>query len=253
MTATLPARTETRTVHDGKGKSLVTNLYFSEALDIVGASSKYTNDKPGGFVSGLVDSARRYGATPARDYWLCKLAAEIVSGNPSNREMVDIGDMKGIASLFSNAHGKLKHPKIHFGFGDMPITLSVATSRARFPGTINVTDDGSYGDRNWYGRIHHDGKFERSNCCPDNVVVFLRKFSVNPAEVAASYGKSTGNCCFCNRKLTDERSTYVGYGPVCAEHYSLPYGERPAKLALLQDVSEDSIYTAEAANEPVPF
>jgi len=34
----------------------------------------------------------------------------------------------------------------------------------------------------------------------------------------------TGNCCFCRRELTDKRSTEVGYGPICADHFSLPWG-----------------------------
>ena len=41
----------------------------------------------------------------------------------------------------------------------------------------------------------------------------LGKLAMNPARVAADYGKLSGNCCFCNSKLTDEKSTSVGYGP----------------------------------------
>lgn len=44
------------------------------------------------------------------------------------------------------------------------------------------------------------------------------------AEEAAAHGHAHGNCVFCSRDLTDERSTTVGYGPVCAERYSLPWG-----------------------------
>jgi hypothetical protein len=31
--------------------------------------------------------------------------------------------------------------------------------------------------------------------------------------------------------LDDECSTAVGYGPVCAEHYHLPWGDRPTEFA----------------------
>jgi len=41
--------------------------------------------------------------------------------------------------------------------------------------------------------------------------------------VAAAHGRKTGKCCFCNRPLTDERSTKHGYGPVCAETFKLPW------------------------------
>jgi hypothetical protein len=45
------------------------------------------------------------------------------------------------------------------------------------------------------------------------------------AEQAARFGKLWGSCVFCSRLLTDERSVSVGYGPVCAEHNGLPWGE----------------------------
>ena len=57
----------------------------------------------------------------------------------------------------------------------------------------------------------------------------LVALATDPAKVAAEHGKLTGKCCFCNRKLDDKRSTEVGYGPICAEHYSLPWGEGAEK------------------------
>lgn len=44
------------------------------------------------------------------------------------------------------------------------------------------------------------------------------------AEQAARFGHVTGCCVFCTRKLTDERSIEVGYGPRCAEREGLPWG-----------------------------
>ena len=59
----------------------------------------------------------------------------------------------------------------------------------------------------------------------------LREFADDPARVAGEHGRLTGNCCFCHHTLEDARSTAVGYGPVCASHYGLPWGERPAAAA----------------------
>lgn len=50
------------------------------------------------------------------------------------------------------------------------------------------------------------------------------------AEQAARFGRLTGACVFCSRKLTDERSIEVGYGPVCAEREGLPWGEVAKEL-----------------------
>jgi hypothetical protein len=45
------------------------------------------------------------------------------------------------------------------------------------------------------------------------------------AEQAAEFGHVTGQCVFCSRLLTDERSLAVGYGPVCASKNGLAWGE----------------------------
>lgn len=45
------------------------------------------------------------------------------------------------------------------------------------------------------------------------------------AAQAKQWGDIYGNCVFCGRTLTDERSIDAGYGPVCAEHNDLPWGE----------------------------
>lgn len=42
---------------------------------------------------------------------------------------------------------------------------------------------------------------------------------------AKRFGDLFGVCVFCSRKLTDERSISKGYGPVCAEHNGLPWGD----------------------------
>lgn len=44
------------------------------------------------------------------------------------------------------------------------------------------------------------------------------------ATFASEYGHAHGYCVFCALELTDERSVAVGYGKVCAERRSLPWG-----------------------------
>lgn len=45
------------------------------------------------------------------------------------------------------------------------------------------------------------------------------------AEQAKVFGLLYGQCVFCSRTLTDERSIAVGYGETCASHNGLPWGE----------------------------
>lgn len=45
------------------------------------------------------------------------------------------------------------------------------------------------------------------------------------AEEAKAFGDSTHHCVFCHKGLTTKESKAVGYGPVCADNYGLPWGE----------------------------
>ena len=53
----------------------------------------------------------------------------------------------------------------------------------------------------------------------------LAQLATQPAQLAAKHGKLTGHCCFCNSELSDEKSTAVGYCPVCAKRWGLPHGK----------------------------
>lgn len=83
-------------------------------------------------------------------------------------------------------------------------------------------------DAGWYARIETNGSLtlNEKTLRPLGLEDELQEFAANPAEYAARYGRESGNCCFCNIKITDSRSLNVGYGPVCAENYDLPWGEK---------------------------
>lgn len=50
-----------------------------------------------------------------------------------------------------------------------------------------------------------------------------------PAE-AAAFGSLAGRCCFCSTPIDTPESTLVGYGPVCAGKYGLPWGDTTQTL-----------------------
>lgn len=75
---------------------------------------------------------------------------------------------------------------------------------------------------NWYAKEFVDGEWEYRGRKPLHNLTVEDRVS---AEDAAKFGHVTGQCVFCSRKLTDERSVTVGYGPVCAERESLPWGD----------------------------
>ena len=134
-------------------------------------------------------------------------------------------DADSIYKMVESTAERRKYPRIKVSVEDRPLSLSRAGDRAKFPGSINVTDGKRYGDNVWYGRIK-DGQWEPSRKCETWITEWLLKFATNPASVAAEYGKMTGFCCFCNKSLTDDRSISVGYGPVCADSWALPWGEK---------------------------
>lgn len=80
----------------------------------------------------------------------------------------------------------------------------------------------------WIGRIEKStGKFTKGNgyeYLDDEMKLHLMQVALDPAAAAASHGKSTGECCFCKRDLSDSRSLTVGYGPICAKNFGLPWG-----------------------------
>ena len=186
------------------------------------------------FAQSLVDQHDQRGYLSERQwFWVRELLSRATTPPPAaKREKV--GDMSGIARLFANARKHLKNPAIVMhapGFGE--VRLNVAGETSKVPGSVNVTTAGRfYDERVWLGRIHMTGDFEETRKpdvkIPQAVVEHLRRFAAQPAEVAAEYGKLTGNCCFCAKRLTDERSTAVGYGAKCAQNFSLPWG-KPAK------------------------
>lgn len=199
---------------------LQADLYKLEAKDM-------------GFAQSLMTSVRTRGfATEKQLHWLNVMLAKTRGEDGKTREAV--GDLAGVYALFETAKTHLKHPAIVLGYtrGGRPceLKINVAGPRASVPGALNVKDVAT---DTWFGRVMPDGTFEHSrrDPPPTNVGIVLRDFSAAPARVAGEHGHLTGKCCFCNRALSDENSTAVGYGKTCAEHFGLPWGAKATKAA----------------------
>lgn len=104
----------------------------------------------------------------------------------------------------------LKKPRLHFG----TFTVSKAPDNGNNPGALYVKDDGG----TYLGKIFQ-GKFINSRDCTDSVRTEVIALVENPAEAARAYGLRTGNCCICNRELTNADSVGRGIGPICAEKF----------------------------------
>ena len=184
------------------------------------------------FASSLLNSLARYGSiSPKQAYWVDVLAeratAQVVG------HAVNVGNVQPIIELFELAGRKLKWPKIRlFTETEQKVVLKRGGDASKYRGQILVTDGGPYGNNIWFGRIDTDGTFypnsrlrQENRLLADQVVTLLQSFAEDPAGVGSIIGKRTGHCVFCSRELSDARSTTVGYGPICAGHYGLPWGE----------------------------
>jgi hypothetical protein len=187
-------------------------------------------DRP--FAQDLCNKFWKGGLSPKQAVWIERLLDR--AENPP--QSTEVGSVKGIVDLLDGAKLHLKHPAIIVRANDRDIRLSIAGPTAKVPGSINVCSaEGGFGSREWYGRITREGVFDPSrkhdSVTQTAVATALKAMASDPAKAAANYGHLTGHCCFCNRSLDDARSTEVGYGPVCAKHYRLPWGETALKAA----------------------
>ncbi len=122
--------------------------------------------------------------------------------------------------LFDRASAKLKYPKIRFTKYQL-----YRTSGGNYPGAIYVSP--LERDSGWYARIEITGLLTLNKYQPlPGLEAELQRLASDPTRYAQDYGHTTGNCCFCKKTLTDERSLFAGYGPDCAGHYGLPYPTR---------------------------
>lgn len=225
----MPTRPREITVTNRLGtRTLITELTLGEAAHVLGnATNQFARDL-------VVDYKRRPSLSDGKAKWLLYLAQEQLNRAarpvPAPERLTD--DFTALAELFQTAVKKSPRSRLKIVLRtgrDRQVVLVLAGEGSRFPGSISVTDGGRYGESLWFGRVNTDGSFSPGRAADEDVRDLLVRFAADPAGVAAAYGKLTGSCCFCRIELTDERSVLVGYGPICAANYGLPWGDRPAK------------------------
>ena len=187
------------------------------------------SDRDRAFALSMLSNLRGRGLSEKQMYWVGVLYKRATGQDDPPPAPVNVGDVSGIVALLEKAGSRLKFPAFVVAMPDgADVRISVAGAKSKVPGAINVTSLGSFENRTWYGRITRDGVFEPSRKVSidtiTEVAMALVTMAKDPTGTAATYGKRTGNCCFCSRGLKDERSVHVGYGPICADHYGLRWG-----------------------------
>ena len=187
-----------------------------------------TDSSTSEFSGSLVDQFVRRGRLSDRQWpWVQFFACKSIGViKAPQREPDTTTDMSGIVRLFDAAIAHLKFPKLTFSLDDDIVLLKRCGDRSKNPGSISVTNGRGFHDEDnrWYGRITRDGGWLASKSCPQQVTDLLVSISADPEGEAQRHGMASGNCCFCNKTLTDERSLAVGYGQTCAGHWQMPWG-----------------------------
>jgi len=152
-------------------------------------------------------------------------AERLVSRANGTEPKTEVINVTGIVALLAGAGARLKFPKVRLATPNgQRVVLGIAGERSKYTGSVMITDGGPFGANTYFGRISPDGELAPAAAMTGEVLALLREFAADPAGVGALIGKRTGNCCFCSRTLETKESLAVGYGPVCAENYSLPWG-----------------------------
>lgn len=223
-----PTTTSTITVtkRDGSTKSVETPYTDMEAIlrleDLCFSGSMPLNRSS--FAVSLANGrCQGRGLSEKQVAWVHILVIEAETPREAPAPAATLPRLRGMIDL---AGESLQFPKINLVTeSGQKVRLSRAGSRSSSPGQINITDGRHYSENTYFGKIDLDGNLLPSRGMTEEVREFLVAFDADPASVATAYGHRTGSCCFCNRELTDGRSVAVGYGPICAPRYGLPWGE----------------------------
>lgn len=184
---------------------------------------KFLPEKDKEFARSIWTATKDGGGSEKQRYWLGQLAErarhayEMSAGEESGGPLYN--SFPAIVEMFGKATDEgLRRPSFKID----NLKLYLAGPRSKYHGQIMVVDTDT---DDWQGRIDETGRMWHSRSCLDRNVTVLLDLEANPAEAAARHGHATGNCCFCARDLTDPRSVTVGYGPICAGKWGLPWGE----------------------------
>jgi hypothetical protein len=164
------------------------------------------------FASSLLNQYLRKGSLSEKQWAAADRAAKRDAMPKADTANVTLPN---IAAHLRTASDKLKNPKVTIE--GLEFKLMTAGNHA---GTIFISR-GYWGSG--IGKITSEGSLITYRSFEPEHLTTITKIEADPKGVIAKSGKDSGQCCYCALPLTDDRSLHVGYGPVCAKNYALPY------------------------------
>jgi len=176
------------------------------------------------FAGSLISNFNRYGRLSDKQMpWVVTLT-ERVTKPVAQPAPVDVA-VDAIVTLFAGAARNMRRVKVKLAApSGQPVVFQLAGTNSKYAGQILVTDGGPFGSNVYFGRIDTAGRFNGTRRVTEEVLELIKEFAADPAGTAGRYGRLTGGCSFCNHPLRDGRSVEVGYGPICAGKFNLPWG-----------------------------
>lgn len=196
-------------------------------------------EQDAGFAKALVGHFLRFrGLTEKQAKWPKQLV-DRVHGVEDKKGTFEI-DVKALYDFLMQAKTHLKYPKLvmSIGGGTGYVKVYISGETSVKPNCVNILYAKStnltraftpWSAYTWMGRIDESGVwmpvYNHGKDLVKNIHKAIKQMAKQPAKVASEFGKLTGHCCFCFKTLSDPKSTEVGYGKTCANHYNLPWGK----------------------------
>lgn len=207
----------------------------------------FAERKNQGFISSLCDCVLKSNKALSEKqlYWAKKYHQELSQiAQAGKAKQIEVETktqsmtFPNLAALFAKAlNSKLAYPKISYDLENCRLVLAYSPSYASI--AIRV------GNRS-IGALALNGAMSKSYPIKDaKILACLVEIEKDPVKAAKLSGKQTNHCCFCSRELTDARSVIHGYGPICAEHWNLPWDD----LTKEEKVATRIVYTLEGRKE----
>lgn len=205
------------TVHHRNGATEFESPLLSDhlAAEAVQAREDFDSEQTKAFATSIAGKAGRYPLSDKQRAWLHYFATR------QELRPAVVNLKKVVAVMYVAKINGLKRPVVRISHNERIFKLNIATDRSRNPGAINVID----GMNTWIGLIEKSGDVKIIRGDKVAALDALQFFADSPEEAALNYARETGACSFCGRELTRDVSIKMGYGPICAEKYCLPYGE----------------------------
>ena len=213
-----------------QGEEITFESAFESSQDALGYLNELVTDGKvnSSFAKDLSWKGMNGRLSPKQWAWVHKLATDYkakAAGSYGNDAIQGL-DLSIVVEMMDRAaEAQKRNPRIKLECEIGPVVLTRAGDRSKQPGTINITDGRPFGENTWYGRVLRNGDVQPSYSWQSEIASLLAELAAAPEKVAGQHGIATGECCFCARALSTAESRSVGYGPICANKYGLPWGD----------------------------